>query len=233
MAASATCIANRVGCTRSMPVTDLRRRHRLGHREPGLAGDQRLDLRRRSRRTPARSPAAPRPSAPTANPVRRTPTPVRGRPARPRPDTGCRRRRPRATPRSAPAGCWRCTAVRTGRWRTPTRQGVGEIRQRHVVMRAATQSASRPAVRRSSSAEVDDSGNSSGAAPVADPAAAARAACGAAGACSRMACTLVPDIPYDDTAARRGCVRRWSATVCSPAAQRVWCRCGRGHPAGG
>jgi len=38
--ASATCMVNRVGWIRVDSGRDLRCGHRLGHREPGLAGDQ-------------------------------------------------------------------------------------------------------------------------------------------------------------------------------------------------
>ena len=98
MAASATCMANRVGWTRSMPVTfsgaviasvtenpdssaisgsicgDLGGEHRLGGEQVGA-----------HRR-------------PTANPGRRTPIPARDRRARPPPDTAVSLRRPHAMP---------------------------------------------------------------------------------------------------------------------------------------
>ena len=114
------------------------------------------------------------------------------------------------------------TAVRTGRCarrRASVYARSGRASQRPSRAAASTQSASRRAVCRSASAEVADSGKTA-AAPVARGAAAASACCAApAGACSRMACTLVPENPYDDTAARRGARARGRATAWCPAAQ--------------
>ncbi|COW85780.1 Uncharacterised protein [Mycobacterium tuberculosis] len=56
----------------------------------------------------------------------------------------------------------------------------------------------------SCSAEVADTGNN--ASPPASGVSSGPEAAGSdTGACSKMACTLVPDIPYEETAARRGC----------------------------
>ena len=82
------------------------------------------------------SPAAQRPSAPTANPARRTPTPDPDRRGRPRLDTEVS---PSATSRRAVVellGRLLGDDRRAHRTvPTPARQGVAEIRQRHVVMR--------------------------------------------------------------------------------------------------
>ena len=102
-----------------------------------------------------------------------------------------RRRSRRCAPAGARAGAPACR---------PDPQAPGSS------ARCSTQSASRRDVRRSSSAEVADSGNSSG------PAAAARRLVrmsAVSGACSSTAWTLVPDIPNDDTAVRRG----WSPSI--------------------
>ena len=133
MAASATCI----GEQRRLDAVDtghgLRRRHRVGHREPGLAGDHWLDLRDsrgkhrfgrqqlRAHRRPLRTLAGEHPHR----------TPIIA------PDRGLIRSialgdlaqslgelRPAAR---NDGGAYRAV-------RAPTRQGVGQIRQRHVVM---------------------------------------------------------------------------------------------------
>ena len=57
---------------------------------------------------------------------------------------------------------------------------------------------------RNCSADVAEIGKSSGPSACGVAAGSSGAARWRSGACSRMACTLVPDIPYDDTAARRG-----------------------------
>ena len=203
--ASATWKVNRVGCTRSIPVTVSGCRHRLGDREAGLLGDQRLRLARRLRRKPVRWPAVRRPSPPTANPARRKPRPVRDRHDRPPADTALAvgdlaqrrrsarrgvRRSPRCGPCGAHAGAPRCRRGPAARRRLCSLfQPVGQP------PRGAG------AARRQKSS---DSGNSSGAGHRGR-----RPRCGVSGACSRTACTLVPDIPNDDdrrpVAARRPC----------------------------
>ena len=115
VAARATCMVNSVGWIRSMTGHDLRAPTSPRSPRTRTRGRSAARPARRWRRTPVRSPAAQRPSPPTANPARRTPTPDPDRRARPRPDTEYRRRRPRATPRSAPAWLLAMTAVRTGR----------------------------------------------------------------------------------------------------------------------
>ena len=152
-----------VGWTRSMPVTVSGADIASVTENPDSCSDQRLDLGDRGgeRRLVRQQFGAHR--RPTANPARRTPTPARGRRVPTAGGTESRRRRPRAAPRSARQllgdhrGAHRPV-------RTPARQGVGQIRgaRRRLPPCASTQSASRPAVRRSSSADVDDSGNSSG-----------------------------------------------------------------------
>ena len=194
MAASATCMANRVGWTRSIPVTVSRRRHRLGHREAGLARDQRLRLGdgRREHRFVRQQVSAHR------GPLRTLPGEHPYRSAVVLTDRGLIRS---VTVGDLPQrldqllGAAGDDGRPHGPVATPARQGVGQIRQRHLAgMCASTQSASRPAVRRSPSAEVDDSGNSSGAA-IADPVACVLLCRECSGACSTMACTLVPEIP--------------------------------------
>ena len=79
-----------------------------------------------------------------------------------RPDTECRRRRPRADPRPAPRGCRRsprCAPAGAPAGAPACRPDPIPQASRRV---SSTQSASRPAVCRSPSAEVADSGNSSG-----------------------------------------------------------------------
>ena len=99
VAASATCMVNSVGWTRSIPVTTCGAVIASVTENPDSRGDQRLGLRDGGgeHRFGGEQVCAHR--RPTANPARRTPTPGPGRRARPRPDTEYRRRRPRATPR--------------------------------------------------------------------------------------------------------------------------------------
>ena len=94
------------------------------------------------------------------------------------------------------------TAVAHRPVRAPARQGVAEIGQRRALALLSTQSASRPAETRSCSADVADNGEQLRLARRRETGSAGDSAC--TGACSRTACTLVPDIPYDETAARRG-----------------------------
>ena len=211
MAASATCMANRVGLHPVDAGHRLGRRHRLGHREPGLRGDQRLHLGDGRGEHRFGRPAARRPSPPTASPARRTPIPVHARLARPRADTESRPRRPRA---SRSASCL---------------EAVGEDRRTHrPVVRAAGPACTRHPSRESGARALDPVGQPAGglAQPVGrggrqreqqrpvDRGIDCRVV-GAvvSGACSRIACTLVPDNPYDDTAARRGAGDRCWATA--------------------
>ena len=125
-------------------------------------------------------------------------------PRSPRPTAGSRGRSLAARSRSASTRSARSlaqTTVRTGRCARRLANVYPRSRRSAPFMPPPTiQSASRTAVMRSCSADVAEIGKSSG--PSARGAAAgSRADCGA---CSKMACTLVPDIPYDDTAARRG-----------------------------
>ena len=198
----------------------LRRRHGLGDREPGLRGDQRLHLgdgrgedrlggqQVRAhpgplRALPENTHTGPRSSWPTAGSIRHV-------------AVGDVAQGGASSPR-----CAAMTAVAHRPVRAPARQGVGQVGERDVVGRAAsTQSASRPAVhaqllggRRRQREQQRRAASARSLRPVA-----VRRCC--AGACSRTACTLVPDIPYDDTAARRG----WSplaATAWCPAARKV------------
>ena len=215
----------------------LGRRHRLGDREPGLLGDQRLRSPRRSRRTPVRVASRPAPIPAHCEPW---PENTHTGPRSSLPDRGlirsvaigdlAQRRQP------APGGVLASTAVRTGRCAAPTRQGVGQVRWRHTVSHAsATQSASRPEVRRSSSAEVDDSGNNSGPA--------------IAGAGAPLSCAAGSGIlPLELARQRRARLfptdrrttpppavgaGRWSATGWSSAARRVRSRFERGRQADG
>ena len=94
----------------------------------------------------------------------------------------------------------------------PAGQRVGQIRMSPVPSCASTQSASRPAVSRSAVLRAGRQRENQRAV-AARPAVAAPLGEAGAGACSKMACTLVPEMPYDDTAARRGWPRVLSATA--------------------
>ena len=185
----------------------LGRRHRLGDREPGLA---RRSAAPRSATVAANTGSSASRSAPIAAHCEPCPENTHTGPRSSWPDRGLVRgvavgdlaqARRSARVRSAAI-----TAVRTGRCAAPARQRVAQVRQRHLIR--VLLPPSRPAgreVRRSASAEVEDSANSS------EPRAVyvggrSVVAAWLSGACSTMACTLVPDIPYDDTAARRGAV---------------------------
>ena len=82
----------------------LRCHHRLGHREPGLAGNQGLDHPDGRRRTPVRWRAGQRPSPPIASPGPRKSTPAPGHPDPPPPNRGFERRQSRVVRRPGPRG---------------------------------------------------------------------------------------------------------------------------------
>ncbi len=205
VAASATCMVNRVGWIRSIPVTVSGADIASVTENPGFPGDQRLRLRdgrgeHRFGREQVSAHRGPLRTLPGEHPYRASVV---------LPDRGLIRNV--AVGDLAQTLGQLCEVLgHHGRAhrpvRTPARQGVGQIRQRQSCRSpgCSTQSASRPAVWRSASAEVDDSGNSSGPA-MAGPAVTASCAV-VSGACSSTACTFVPDIPYDDTAARRGVI---------------------------
>ena len=94
------------------------------------------------------------------------------------------------------------TAVRTGRCARRRARVYARSDAARSSACASTQSASRPAVCRSPSADVADSGKSSG--PSMAGVVGASPGATVSGACSTIAWTLVPENPYDDTAARRG-----------------------------
>ena len=211
----------------------LRRRHRLGDREPGLAGDQRLDLRdRRGERRFGRQQAGAH-----RRPLRALAGEHPHRAAVVLPDGGLVRRVAVGDLAQAGASSSRLSAMHDRAHRpvrTPARQGVGQIRQRRQCHRrgSPTQSASRPAVRRSSSADVADNGKSSGA---------SRRACSlrrrcvpacSAGACSTWRARWCPTV-RTTTPPRAADGDRWWATACSPAARRVSSRSGRARRAAG
>ena len=200
------------------PRTGLRGDQRLGSRdgrgEHRLVGQQVSAHRRPLRTLPGEHP-------------HRTPVVA----ARPRPDTEYRRRRPRATPRSARRGCWRSRRCAPG--------------GAHADAPGCRPD---PATRRPSCASHPVGQPAGGAAQFvgrggrqrekqwcrrADSAAIWPRCAAASGACSRTACTLVPENPYDDTAARAGCVTVGGPRRDSLAAQRVWSRSGPAHRAAG
>ena len=206
VAASATCMANSVGCTRSIPVTVCGADHRLGDRESGLRGDQRLQLRAT---VAANTGSVASRSAPIAGPLRTLPGEHPDRAAVVLSDRGA------DTGSLSPCGEPRDLAQRAGQ--------LGEVAGDHARCAPAGARAGAPGCSaRSDSATVRALRH-----PVGEPArglaqlvgrrsTTAGTAAGprvgglrpgrssVSGACSRTACTLVPDIPYDDTAARRG-----------------------------
>ena len=106
-------------------------------------------VRRCGRRTPALGPEVRRPSPPTGNPGRRTPTPVRDHPGPPIPGRECRSRLfrvdrrsslrgPRRAPRCAPTGARADGPTSTPDQRPPGRPHAVGPSRRDDVMSAAT-----------------------------------------------------------------------------------------------
>ncbi|CAM4075713.1 hypothetical protein MYBA111488_00595 [Mycobacterium basiliense] len=234
VSANATCIANRVGCTRSIPlgvscavmaaVTEKPDSAAISGSSAAMVAANTGSFASRSAPIvahcepwPENTHTGPRSSWPTA--------------AWPGASPVAAMRRPSASPARSVA----MMAVRTRR--CPRRRVRVYARSGSDTSRSVTQSANRCAVRRSASVELADSGNNSGLLDV------AVSLWWGSGACSRMACTLVPDIPYDDTAARRGVAspsRGQGVISCgtnnaqsiraSSSGSRVWCTIGGTRP---
>ncbi len=203
VAASATCMVNSVGWIRSIPVTVSGAEIALVTENPDSSGDQRLHLgdsrgEHRFGREQLSAHRRPLRTLPGEHPYR-SPIVL--------PDCGLIRNIAvgdlAQTPRSAPQGC--CNDGRAHRpVRTPARQCIAPDPppQRPCVPPPSQPAGQRfGAVRRPT---WTDSGKSSGAVDRRDSAGASPGAHRLRGPAPGSAWTLVPENPYDDTAARRG-----------------------------
>ena len=228
-AASATCMANRVGWTRSMPVTVSGADIASVTENPASRAIKRLRLRdacgeHRFTCQQFRAHRGPLRTLPGEHP-HRAPVVLAHR--------GRIRRFALGDVAQLPGqlGQARGHHSRTHRpVRTPTRQGVGQIRWRHAHRRGrSTHSASR---RELSAQFLGRGGRQRKQQWVRHGRWCVCAVAAVSGACSSTAWTFVPDIPYDDTAARRGRL----VVTCRPwrdclRARTVRCRSVEGHRA--
>ncbi len=242
VAANATCMANSVGCIRSIPVTTSGAVNASVTENP----DSRAMSGSISAMVAANAGSLASSPAPIETHCEPWPENTQTGPRSSWPTAGWYGVSPSATARRASTSSVlsaASTPVRTGRY--PRRRASVYARSRVATgpesVRPSIQSASRPEVWRSASEEVADSANNSGAAGSTGAAPLRRALI--CGACSRTACTLVPDIPYEDTAARRGAPSSWPGhgiTCCgtkssvliraSSSGSRVWCTIGGTTP---